>query len=120
LQKELGFTGLIITDALEMEGIRKYTEPGECELQALLAGNDILLCSTNIPKAIETIKQAIIDNIITEKEIDTHVLKILRVKEKIFKHHDNAPHIEKYKQLDREKLEKLKNKLFAAADKKLN
>jgi len=86
LQKELGFTGLIITDALDMGALTKKRSPkGLIELQALIAGNDILLCSTNVPVAIQIIKQAIADNIITEQEINAHVEKILRVKENIFK-----------------------------------
>lgn len=80
LQKELGFTGLIITDALDMCAITNYYSNGQAELQALLAGNDILLCPVDVPAAIATIKQAIADHLITEQEINAHVEKILRVK----------------------------------------
>lgn len=80
LQKELGFTGLVITDGLDMGGITNYYSDGQAELQALLAGNDILLCPVDVPAAVAAIKQAITDNLITEQEIDTHVEKILRVK----------------------------------------
>lgn len=83
LQKELGFNGLVITDSLHMYGVTKYFNPGEYELYGLLAGNDILLCPFDVPAAVAAIKQAIADNLITEQEIDTHVEKILNVKNKL-------------------------------------
>lgn len=81
LQNELGFKGLVITDSLHMYGVTKYFNPGEYELYGLLAGNDILLCPFDVPAAVAAIKQAITDNLITEKKIDYHVAKILRVKQ---------------------------------------
>lgn len=80
LQKELGFNGLIITDSLHMYGVTKYFNPGEYELYGLLAGNDILLCPFDVPAAVAAIKKAITDNLITEQEINTHVEKILCIK----------------------------------------
>ena len=55
LQDELGFTGLVITDALNMKGVTKFYEPGLLDLKALLAGNDVLLFSADVPKAIQEI-----------------------------------------------------------------
>lgn len=81
LKQELGFNGIIITDGLDMMGVIKHHEPGALELQALIAGNDILLCSTDVPKAIATIKQAVLDGTITQEMLDYHVSKILVLKE---------------------------------------
>ena len=80
LQKELGFKGLIITDGLDMQAITNKYKNGQAELQALLAGNDILLTPVNVPAAVTAIKEAIKDKRITEQEIDAHVKKILNVK----------------------------------------
>ncbi len=80
LQNELGFKGLIITDGLDMQGITNHYKNGQAELQALLAGNDILLTPVDVPAAVTAIKQAIKDNRITQQEIDAHVTKILDVK----------------------------------------
>jgi len=82
LRKEFGFNGLIITDALDMAAVTK--DNGDAEVQALLAGNDILLCPMDVPKAIIKIKKALADDLITEKEIDAHVERILHVKNQIF------------------------------------
>ena len=80
LKKELGFKGLIFTDALNMKGVSKYYEPGIVDVKALLAGNDVLLFSEDVPKAIEEIKKAIHNKSITQKEIDKRCKKILYAK----------------------------------------
>ncbi len=84
LHNEMGFKGLIITDALDMGAITKAYTPGEATVKALCAGNDILLCPVDVKAAINAIKKALIDNMITEADIDMHVEKILNVKQMIF------------------------------------
>jgi beta-N-acetylhexosaminidase len=81
LKHELGFTGLVITDALGMEGVSKHHQPGDIELKALMAGNDILLCPVDMPHAHAAIKEAVANKIISESDLDAHVLKILQAKE---------------------------------------
>jgi beta-glucosidase-like glycosyl hydrolase len=80
LQKELEFDGLIFTDALNMKGISKYRKPGELELDALLAGNDILLFPENVPLAVTTISKAYQDNLLSEERLSLSVKKILKYK----------------------------------------
>ena len=80
LQKELEFDGLIFTDALNMKGISKYRKPGELELDALLAGNDILLFPENVPLAVETISKAYQENALSEERLALSVKKILKYK----------------------------------------
>ena len=80
LKKELGFQGLIFTDGLNMKGVSKYFDAGELDVKALLAGNDILLVSEDVPVAIEKIKEAISDGKITQAEIDYRCKKILMAK----------------------------------------
>ncbi len=80
LKEKLAYKGLIFTDALNMKGASKYNAPGLVDMKALLAGNDMLLFSENVPKAIEEIKAAISRGEITQEEIDEHVKKILKAK----------------------------------------
>jgi beta-glucosidase-like glycosyl hydrolase/CubicO group peptidase (beta-lactamase class C family) len=80
LKKELGFKGLIFTDALNMKAVSNYKKPGELDLDAFLAGNDILLFSENVPLAIETLSQAFQDTLFTEKRLEYSVKKILKYK----------------------------------------
>ena len=80
LKYDLNFNGLIFTDALNMRGVSAYYDPGKLEVAALIAGNDILLFSEDVPKAIEEIKTAIKKGDISEKEIEKRCHKILMTK----------------------------------------
>jgi len=81
LKEELGFKGLIFTDALNMKGVSKYYEPGVVDAKAFLAGNDVLLFSEDVPKAIEIIKAEIELGNISLERVDESCRKILRYKE---------------------------------------
>ncbi len=80
LKDKLGFEGLSITDALDMDGVTKYHKSGDIELMALLAGNDILLLPLNIPLALKKINQAVKDGKISEEEINRRCQKVLTYK----------------------------------------
>ncbi len=80
LKGELGFKGLVFTDALNMKGVSSYYKPGEVELKALLAGNDVLLFAEDVPLSIQKIKKAITDGEITKDEVYGRVRKILEAK----------------------------------------
>jgi len=82
IKNKLGFEGLIFTDALNMKGVSNFDEPGEIDLQAFLAGNDILLISENIPLAIKKIKKAYRLGKITDDRLAYSVKKILTAKYK--------------------------------------
>jgi len=82
LKKEMGFKGLVITDALNMRGVhqgQKITSE-EVDLQAFIAGNDILLYSENIPEGIRKIKEGITAGLVQQTDIDARVKKILHTK----------------------------------------
>jgi beta-glucosidase-like glycosyl hydrolase/CubicO group peptidase (beta-lactamase class C family) len=80
LKNELGFNGLIFTDALNMKGVSKYFLAGKAEVEAIKAGNDVLLFSENVPKVIEAIEKALNDSVITWKQIEYSCKKILQYK----------------------------------------
>ena len=80
LQKKMNFQGLIFTDALNMKGVTNFSKPGEVDVKALLAGNDVLLYSQNVPKAKAMIKEAVANGAISEQEINRRVKKILKAK----------------------------------------
>lgn len=80
LKKEMNFKGLVITDALNMQGVANYYQPGEVDLKAFLAGNDILLFSQDPEKAINKIELAIKENTALEKVLSNSVHKILMAK----------------------------------------
>ncbi|MCH6232638.1 glycoside hydrolase family 3 N-terminal domain-containing protein [Cognataquiflexum rubidum] len=80
LKKQMNFNGLVFTDALNMKGVSKYMKPGEVDLYALLAGNDVLLYSQNVPKAKALILQAIDEGKISQEEVDEKIRRILKAK----------------------------------------
>ncbi|MGV6828464.1 MAG: glycoside hydrolase family 3 N-terminal domain-containing protein [Flavobacteriales bacterium] len=87
LKEELGFNGLIFTDALNMKGASNFKKPGEIDLEAFLAGNDVLLISESIPKAHQLIVEAYQNNSITEERLAHSVKKILMAKYKVGLNH---------------------------------
>jgi beta-N-acetylhexosaminidase len=80
VQNELGFKGLIFTDALNMKGASSYMQPGDIDLEAFLAGNDVLLFAENVPVAIEKFRQAYTDSVLSEERLQLSVKKILAYK----------------------------------------
>ena len=80
LKNKMGFTGLVVTDALEMKALTKYYSDGEAELKAFLAGNDILLMSEDVPVAIAKIKGALDNGSVPQMMLQTSVKKILAAK----------------------------------------
>lgn len=80
LKKEMNFNGLIFTDALNMKGVSNLYKPGEVDLKALLAGNDVLLYSQDVPKSKKLILEAVKEGQISQNEIDLRVRKILKAK----------------------------------------
>ena len=80
LKEKLGFEGLIFTDALDMKGVTNHFPPGEIEVEALLAGNDVLLFTVEVEKSIQGIEEAISQGRISQKEIDHRCKKLLAAK----------------------------------------
>ena len=83
LKGYLGFQGLIFTDALNMKGASNFTAPGDIDLAAFMAGNDVLLISEDVPKAIAKITEAYYNKYITEERLAHSVKKILSAKYKV-------------------------------------
>ena len=80
LKGQLGFKGYVFTDALDMQGVAKYFKPGEIELRAFEAGNDILLLPQHIDEAIKVIKEAADSNRISWTDIESRCFRILMLK----------------------------------------
>lgn len=82
LKTELGFKGIAVTDALDMKAISNYYPEGEANVQAILAGNDMLCLPGDIGKSIKRVKEAIAEGRLSKKDIDTRVKKVLAAKYK--------------------------------------
>jgi beta-N-acetylhexosaminidase len=76
----LGFKGLIITDAMNMQGVTRYFRTGEAEAKALEAGNDVVEFVTNVEAAISETKKLIDLKKITAEDIALKCRKVLAMK----------------------------------------
>ena len=80
LQKEMGYNGLIITDALNMKASADFASSEEINLGAILAGNDLLDVPLKIPETVERFKLALETNELTEERLAVSVKKVLKAK----------------------------------------
>lgn len=80
LKNELGFQGLIFSDAMNMKGVTKYFPSGKADELGLEAGMDVLEFTEDVPAALAQIKQAVLDGRLTQESLDARCLKILRAK----------------------------------------
>jgi beta-N-acetylhexosaminidase len=116
LQGEMGFRGLIVTDALNMKGVSDYYPSGELEVRALLAGNDILLMPDDVPKALNSIKRAIDNGIIHQDYADHKVRKVLYFKERAgLANYRPLPIRNLHSDLNSERFHKINRRLAEAA-----
>ncbi len=80
LRDQLGFKGIVVTDAMDMQGLAKMFSPGEASVRALEAGVDMLLMPTDPDAAINAIVAAVRSGRISRKRLDQSVAKILNAK----------------------------------------
>ncbi len=80
LRKDLGYEGVVITDALNMGAIANTYTSGEACIMAIEAGNDMLLMPANFPSAYAEVLQAVRDGKISEARINESVKNILKIK----------------------------------------
>ena len=83
LQKELGFKGIVVTDALEMAGIVKSFSTGDAAVRALEAGADVLLMPTDPEAVVKAVTAAVQSGRLTRRRIQESVVKILAAKERV-------------------------------------
>ncbi len=80
MKQELGFDGLVFTDALEMKGVTKHFRSGQVEAEALMAGNDVLVLPEDLEAAFREIKKYIADGRIAPRQVENSVKNVLRTK----------------------------------------
>lgn len=80
LKTEMGFNGIVFTDALEMKGVTKFFPDNEISVQALIAGNDMLCLPPDVDGSIKKVMKAITDGKLNQAQIDASVKKVLLAK----------------------------------------
>ena len=77
LKEELGFEGLVFTDALEMKGVSGH---GNVCAKALIAGNDMLLAPRDLKRELDGVLKAVQDGLLTEEQLTEKCRKVLTYK----------------------------------------
>ncbi|TCC93933.1 glycoside hydrolase family 3 [Pedobacter frigiditerrae] len=80
LKEQIGFKGIIISDAMGMKGVVKFFKDGEADVMGVIAGNDILELSEDSKRAVKMVRKAIKEERLTMERIDESVKKILTAK----------------------------------------
>jgi beta-N-acetylhexosaminidase len=83
LKKDLGFKGIVVTDALEMAGIVKTFSTGDAAVRALEAGADVLLMPTDPDAVVKAVTAAVQSGRLTRQRIQESVIKVLAAKERV-------------------------------------
>lgn len=82
LRTKLGFSGVVVTDSLDMKAVTAYSQGENICVQAFLAGNDMLLTSDG-PSCYQALYTAVQKGTVTQKRLDESVLRILAWKMKL-------------------------------------
>ena len=80
MRNKMGYQGLTFTDALEMQGVKKFYPDGEASVESIIAGNDMLCLPGDVPMSITKIKEAIKKKKLSWADIETHCRKVLAAK----------------------------------------
>jgi beta-N-acetylhexosaminidase len=80
LRNELGFKGIVVTDALDMGGVAKGFSPGDAAVRAIEAGADVLLMPGDPVAAINAVVAAVKEGRISKKRLDDSLDRVLAAK----------------------------------------
>ena len=83
LRTQMGFDGLVVTDALDMGGVTVRYPPGEVAVRSILAGADVLLVPPVLDAALQAVHEAVASGRIPMSRLDEAVTRVLRAKAKL-------------------------------------
>jgi beta-glucosidase-like glycosyl hydrolase/CubicO group peptidase (beta-lactamase class C family) len=83
LRGQMGFEGLVVTDALDMGGVTVRYPPGEVAVRSILAGADVLLVPPVLDAALQAVRDAVASGRIPMSRLDEAVTRVLRAKAKL-------------------------------------
>ncbi len=94
LRRDMGFSGILVTDALDMNGVLGNMTMAEATMRSVVAGNDVLLMPTDAKIAIQAVVDGVASGRFTEQRIDTSVKKLLMAKHEFGLHRDRFVDLE--------------------------
>ena len=99
LRSDMGFDGIVFTDAMDMSAVNRLYPRGEASVMAVLAGADVILMPPDVKQAIDAILEAVRDGRIPESRIDRSVMRLLRLKEELGLHDEREVPLERVPQI---------------------
>jgi beta-N-acetylhexosaminidase len=94
LRKQMGFQGILVTDALDMNGVLGDMSMAEATIRSVVAGNDVLLMPTDVKVAIEAVVNGVSTKRFTEARVDSSVRKLLMAKHELGLHRNRFVDVE--------------------------
>jgi beta-N-acetylhexosaminidase len=98
LRHEMGFDGIIFTDAMDMSAISRRHTPGEAAVRAVEAGADVILMPASVQGAVEGLVEGVRSGRLTERRLEESVLRVLDTKEGLRLQDDRFVQIEQVPQ----------------------
>ncbi|MBV9608393.1 MAG: glycoside hydrolase family 3 C-terminal domain-containing protein [Acidobacteria bacterium] len=86
LREELGFQGIIVTDAMDMNAVTRLYPNGRAVVEAIKAGNDVIVIPADIDASYNALLEAVRSGEIPQSRIDVSVLKVLHAKASVGLH----------------------------------
>ncbi len=80
LRNDLGFKGLIFSDAMEMKGVAKFYPNGEGDVLGIIAGLDVIELSTNSKRAVKLVRKAVRKKELSREQLNSSIRKVLYAK----------------------------------------
>jgi len=90
LRRDMGFTGILVTDALDMNGVLGNMTMAEATQRAIVAGNDVLLMPTDAKVAIQAVVDGVATGRFAEQRINSSVRKLLIAKHELGLHRERT------------------------------
>lgn len=119
IREQLGFKGIIITDAMDMGAIKSHYSPGEAALNSILAGTDIILMPEHIPSAQQSLRKALEDGRLSEERLNISLKRIIGLKFRKGMFNRNYEYIKKLNNSDKIELHtSLQSQLIANKNRK--
>jgi len=94
LRVDMGFRGILFTDAMDMAAISGRLGSGEAAVRAIEAGADVILMPASVSAALDSMVAAVENGRIAESRIDTSALRLLEAKESMGLHEDRTVALE--------------------------
>ena len=99
LRNQMGFRGILVTDALDMNGVLGKATMAEVTQLAVAAGNDVLLMPTDVPVAIDAVVSGVRSGRFTEARVDSSVRRLLMAKHRMGLDHNRYVDVERVRDI---------------------